>query len=132
MPSGLIVDTSAPDVHEKFTNEAPAVRAELLAIRDEIRTNPKLAEKIRSKYRIKNTMGYSLNAFLDHDEPVQILAHLMIGSEGTLGFIAEAELETVALSRFKATALVEFASLRSLRESFALCRVGCPSHRVDG
>jgi D-lactate dehydrogenase len=55
-----------------------------------------LAERIRSKYRMKNTTGYSLNAFLDFDTPAQILSHLMIGAEGTLGFIAEAVLETIS------------------------------------
>ena len=57
---------------------------------------------------MKNTMGYSLNAFLDHQSPVAILSHLMIGSEGTLGFIAEAVLRTVPDYPLKHTGLVFF------------------------
>ncbi len=41
---------------------------------------------------MKNTTGYGLNALVDFDDPVQILAHLMIGSEGTLGFISRGHL----------------------------------------
>ena len=53
------------------------------------RANAELAERIRHKFRMKNTTGYSLNALVDYDDPVDILIHLMIGSEGTLGFISE-------------------------------------------
>ncbi len=111
LASGL--DTRDPLAKAKLAGEAPELVSELMLIRDEIRASTALAERIRKKYRIKNTMGYSLNAFLDYDEPLLILAHLMIGSEGTLGFIAEAELETVALARFKATALLEFPSIEN-------------------
>ncbi len=55
----------------------------------------KLAEKIQRRYQVKNTNGYLLNAFLDFDTPLDILTHIMIGSEGTLGFIAEAVLYTL-------------------------------------
>ena len=47
---------------------------------------------------MKNTMGYGLNSLLDHSTPVEMLAHLMIGSEGTLGFVAEAVFRTVPRS----------------------------------
>ena len=45
---------------------------------------------------MKNTTGYSLNALVDFDDPIDVLAHLMIGSEGTLGFISEITYRTVA------------------------------------
>jgi D-lactate dehydrogenase len=57
--------------------------------------NDKLAERIRHKYKIKNTTGYSLNALVDYEDPIDILAHLMIGSEGTLGFISRITYHTV-------------------------------------
>ena len=65
-------------------------------------------QRIRHKYRIKNTTGYSLNALIDFDDPVDILAHLMIGSEGTLGFISEITYRTVPDHAHKATALILF------------------------
>ena len=40
---------------------------------DEIKADPALAERIRRKYRIKNTTGYSLNALVDFEDPFDIL-----------------------------------------------------------
>ena len=44
---------------------------------------------------MKNTTGYSLNALIDFTDPFDIIEHLMIGSEGTLGFIAGISYKTV-------------------------------------
>jgi D-lactate dehydrogenase len=95
LPSGTVLDTAASDAAERFAAAEPELAEGLAEIRDEIRADEELSERIRSKFRIKNTTGYRLCAFLDEDEPVQIFRRLMIGSEGTLGFIAEAVLETV-------------------------------------
>ena len=76
-----------------------------------LRADTALAERIRAKFARKQTTAYSLNALVDHDTPAQILAHLMIGSEGTLGFWAEATLRTVPELPERATALVYFAEL---------------------
>jgi D-lactate dehydrogenase len=69
------------------------------------------AARVRRKFQTKNTTGYSLSAFLDHDAPVEILARLMVGSQGTLGFVAEVTLETVPEPPARATALLYFADL---------------------
>lgn len=73
--------------------------------------NEPLFKKIRIKYLTKNTVGYSLNAFIDHVHPLDILAHLLIGAEGTLAFIAEAVLQTVPDYPFKSTALLYFPTI---------------------
>jgi D-lactate dehydrogenase len=83
----------------------------LLRLKAEIGADIALAARVRSKYKTKNTTGYSLNAFLDFDNPVDIFSHLLIGSEGTLGFIAEAVLETVPDYPLKSTALLLFTDL---------------------
>jgi D-lactate dehydrogenase len=72
-----------------------------------------LAARIRHKYKIKNTTGYSLNALVDYEDPIDILAHLMIGSEGTLGFISRITYRTVVEDPFKASALVFFPTIES-------------------
>ena len=90
----------------------PDLHAELTALRDAIRGDAALAARIRKKFATKNTSGYSLNAFLDRDRPADILARLMVGSEGTLGFVAEATLRTVPEPPCRATALVFFAAAR--------------------
>ena len=64
-------------------------------IRDEIAADSALAELIARKYKIKNTTGYGINSFIDHEDPIDIIKHLMIGSEGTLGFIADITFRTI-------------------------------------
>ena len=81
------------------------------------RANATLSGLIRRKYKIKNTTGYSLNALVDFEDPVDILAHLMIGSEGTLGFIAEITYRTVPEHAHKASALVFFPDIASACEA---------------
>jgi len=108
LPDGTEVDSSDSDTEARFAERAPAIAKGLLDLRDRIKTDSTLRERIRHKYRMKNTMGYSLNAFLDYRTPVAILSHLMIGSEGTLGFIAEAVLRTVPDYPLKHTGLLFF------------------------
>ena len=96
LPSGTVVDTSAPDAEEQFAAAEPALAQGLLEIREEILADAELAERIRKKFEIKNTTGYRLCAFLDAETPVEIFRRLLIGSEGTLAFIADATFETVA------------------------------------
>jgi len=75
------------------------------------RANDELAARISRKFAIKNTTGYSLNALVDFEDPLDILQHLMIGSEGTLGFIAEISYRTVAEHADKASALLLFPDI---------------------
>ncbi|HSK11801.1 MAG TPA: FAD-linked oxidase C-terminal domain-containing protein, partial [Phnomibacter sp.] len=79
--------------------------------RDAILANGELYEKIRRKYRMKNTVGYSLNAFIDHEHPLDILAHLMVGAEGTLGFIIDATLHTIPDLPEKAATMLYFPGI---------------------
>jgi D-lactate dehydrogenase len=126
LPSGTTIDTSAPDAAERFAAEEPELAAGLAAIRDEIRADAELSERIRRKFAIKNTTGYRLCAFLDADEPLEILRRLVVGSEGTLAFVAEAVFETVPLPPRTTTAWIHFpgidaaiAPVRDLVESGA-------------
>jgi D-lactate dehydrogenase len=75
------------------------------------RSDAVLSARIRHKFRMKNTTGYSLNALVDFTDPIDVLAHLMIGSEGTLGFISEITYRTVPEHPHKATALILFDDL---------------------
>ena len=111
LADGALVDSSQADADAVLRRERPDLHVALESLRDEVRADAALAGQIRRKFARKNTMGYCLNAFLDHERPVEILSHLMIGSQGTLGFIAEATLRTVAEPPLRATALIYFALL---------------------
>ena len=108
----LLLDTSDPQAKVHLDEFDSNVQLQLTAIRDRIRERQELQKIIRRKKSIKNTMGYSLQAFLDFDDPVDILAHLMIGSEGTLGFLGEITLNTVPDPPARSCCFVVFESLR--------------------
>ncbi len=110
LPSGTVVDTAAPGAEADLRRREPALVEVLERLRDDLRRE-EVAADLRRRYAIKNTMGYGLNSFLDHDSPVRILEHLMIGSEGTLGFVAEAVFHTVPVPARTATGLLLFDSL---------------------
>ncbi|HEX5928490.1 MAG TPA: FAD-binding and (Fe-S)-binding domain-containing protein [Solirubrobacterales bacterium] len=111
LPSGTVVDTAAPGAAEQFAAAEPELVAGLEAIRDEIRADAELSERVRRKFAIKNTTGYRLCAFLDADEPLEIFRRLVVGSEGTLAFVAEAVFETVPLPARTTTAWVHFPGI---------------------
>jgi D-lactate dehydrogenase len=111
LANGAVIDTGAPDAEARFARAAPELAAGLAELRDELRSEPELCERIRRKFQIKNTTGYRLCALLDADEPLEIFRRLVIGSEGTLAFVAEAEFETVPLRPHTTIALVPFDSI---------------------
>jgi D-lactate dehydrogenase len=111
LPSGTTIDTAAPGAAERFAAAEPELAAGLAAIRDEIRSDAELSDRIRRKFAIKNTTGYRLCAFLDAEEPLEIFRRLLVGSEGTLAFVAEAVFETVPLPARTTTAWVHFPGI---------------------
>ncbi|WP_223942409.1 FAD-binding and (Fe-S)-binding domain-containing protein [Arthrobacter sp. StoSoilB22] len=111
LASGTVVDTAAADADGVLRDAEPELHAGLLRLRDAMRSNPDHVRRIRELYAIKNTMGYGLNSFLDFEDPVQLLLHLVVGSEGTLAFIAEATFRTIALKPYAATGLLYFSNL---------------------
>ena len=111
LPDGKIFSTENQSDYDRFKNECASLFNSLLDIKNEVHQNEPLFKKIRIKYLTKNTVGYSLNAFIDHQHPLDILAHLLIGAEGTLAFIAEAVLQTVPDYPFKSTALLYFPTI---------------------
>lgn len=111
LPSGFVIDTKDTSSDDRLRMFAPDIYGGLLDIKNEISANAALVNKIRKQYNLKNVVGYQLNSFLDFEKPVDILAHLMIGSEGTLGFISEAVLETFPDEPEKLTGMLVFANL---------------------
>jgi D-lactate dehydrogenase len=117
LPSGTEIDTAKEDAEASFASAEPAIARGLMELRARVHGSPALVDRIRAKYRIKNTMGYALNAFLDFDTPLAILWHLLVGSEGTLGFIAEAVFRTIPDLPLKSTGLLLFPSVPAACEA---------------
>src|SRR4051794_13489004 len=111
LPSGTVIDTAAPGAEEEFARREPELTRGLAQIRDEIRADRELSERIRRKFEIKNTMGYRLCAFLDAETPLEIFRRLLVGSEGTLAFVAEAVFDCVREGAYRTTALLSFPDL---------------------
>jgi D-lactate dehydrogenase len=111
LADGTLLDTGDKDSIESFRASHARLLAGLYRMGKDTKSDRVLADRIRHKYRIKNTTGYSLNALVDFDDPLDILTHLMIGSEGTLGFISSITYRTVAEDANKASALVFFPTI---------------------
>jgi D-lactate dehydrogenase len=117
LPSGTLIDTADSNADRDFREREPGLAAGLLQLKQQMEADSTLSSRVRAKYRMKNTTGYSLNAFLDYSTPVEIFSHLLIGSEGTLAFVAEAVLETVPDLPVKYTGLLLFPDLHAACEA---------------
>ena len=111
LPDGKEYNTENADDYNRFAIESRELFDGILNLRARILQNEVLRDRIRKKYLTKNTVGYSLNAFVDYDHPLDIFAHLLIGAEGTLAFIAEAVMNTVPDFPEKATSILFFDNL---------------------
>ena len=113
LADGTVVDTAASDALTRLTAARPQLVAGLEALRDRVRGDAASVSTLTRLHSIKNTMGYGLNAFLDHDDPVELLMRLTIGSEGTLAFVANAIFRTVPVGAHIATGFLVFDDLGS-------------------
>ena len=111
LPDGTILDTGDPASCAAFRQSHAEFLAGIKKIATEIADDPELESRIRRKYKIKNTTGYSLNAFVDYSDPVDIVKHLVIGSEGTLAFISDITYNTVVDHKHKALAMITYTNI---------------------
>jgi len=113
LADGTVLDTRDPASRAAFVDQQRDLVGTLDALARVARDDDRLAARIRHKFRMKNTTGYSLNALVDFVDPIDVLAHLMIGSEGTLGFLSEITYRTVPEYADKASALILFDQLET-------------------
>lgn len=113
LADGTVLDTEDPLSVTRFFATHADLLAQLNELGKQTRANSALAAKICHKYRLKNTTGLSLNALVDFDQPLDILSHLLVGSEGTLGFISAVTYNTVPDHPHKASALLVFPDVES-------------------
>ncbi|HDY7821175.1 TPA: FAD-binding oxidoreductase [Vibrio vulnificus] len=108
---GTILNTADEASIAAFKQSHASLVSGIEALCQQVADNKELSDKIKHKYRLKNTTGYALNALVDYQDPIEVIEHLMIGSEGTLGFIAEITYNTVIEHPNKASALLVFATI---------------------
>lgn len=133
LADGTVLDTGDANSRAAFEQTHAALLAELSGLAQAVQDSPALAARIRRKYSIKCTTGYSLNALIDcpPSQPFAILQRLLIGSEGTLGFISQATLRTVVEHRHKASAFIVFASMHDACVATASVRAARTAAAVE-
>ncbi|OEF09414.1 FAD-binding and (Fe-S)-binding domain-containing protein [Vibrio genomosp. F10] len=114
---GSILNTGDATSIAEFSQQNPALIAGIKALHNDTIANTELTQRIKHKYRLKNTTGYAINALVDYHDPIDIIEHLMIGSEGTLGFIAEVTYNTVVEHAHKASALLVFSDIEQASQA---------------
>lgn len=120
LTDGTVLNTRDEASKAAFRHSHASLLSNLSELKKDVDTNPALKEKILHKYRLKNTTGYALNALTDFNDPIDILEHLMIGSEGTLGFIADITYRTVIEHPHKASALLVFSNIEHASEATSI------------
>jgi D-lactate dehydrogenase len=117
LPSGTLIDSAQLDAERQFATAEPALATGLMEIKREIESDSALVVRLRKKFSIKNTTGYHMEAFLDGATPLEIFRRLIVGSEGTLAFIAEAVFETIPDDQYRLTSLMIFPDMYAACEA---------------
>lgn len=124
LADGAVLDTGDPQSREMFRQTHPEVIKGIEEIRDEIMADPELVKLIRYKYSIKNVTGLNLRPFVDYTDPFEIMAHCMVGSEGTLAFLSEITARTAHLYPHSASAMLYFSTPREACEAVLAMKKG--------
>ncbi len=122
---GSELDTGDRRSRENFLNTHGMMVESIKQLHLKIKKNKMLHDKIVRKFKIKNTCGYSLNALVDFEDPIDIISHLMIGSEGTLGFIKDITYKTVPEYSDKASALMIFKNIKDACDAVIMMKLHC-------
>ncbi|WP_415885664.1 FAD-binding and (Fe-S)-binding domain-containing protein [Neptuniibacter sp. QD37_6] len=110
---GTVLDTGSEESREAFRVSHAGMIADVEALSKKLCSNTALSKRILRKYEVKNTTGYGLRSLIEWDDPIDMIARLMIGSEGTLGFISEITHNTIRKYPLKASAFLVFPDIRT-------------------
>ena len=117
LTDGTVLDTGSEESKEAFRKSHPEFLAKIEALRDKVRADEELASRICTKYSIKNVTGLNLRPLIAYDDPFDIIAHSMVGSEGTLAFLSEVTMKTLHDYPYKASAMVYFLTMKESCEA---------------
>lgn len=112
LADGTVLDTGQAASRWMFARSHASFLSRIEELRDAVRSNAPLAERIRYKYSIKNVTGLNIRPFIAFDDPFDIITHLMVGSEGTLAFLSEVTMRTEYDYPYKASAMLYFSDIR--------------------
>ena len=113
LPDGTILDTGDKESRQQFLMTHPKFLRKIDDLRIKTQKNTALCELIRKKYSIKNVTGLTILPFVEYTDPYDIIAHLMVGSEGTLAFLSSITVSTGEIQPFSASALLLFPTTES-------------------
>ena len=117
LTDGTVLDTGDEKSKEAFRQSHPEFIKKIEELRDKVRADEELASRIRTKYSIKNVTGLNLRPLIAYDDPFDIIAHSMVGSEGTLAFLSEVTMKTLHDYPYKASAMVYFMTMKESCEA---------------
>ncbi len=121
---GTVLDTGDKASREAFLKSHKSLVDGVVALASRVQADEELTALIKKKHAIKCTTGYSMNALVDHptSDPIEIIKRLMIGSEGTLGFVSQATYNTVIDHPHKASAFIVFKDVKEACRAAAVLR----------
>lgn len=119
---GTVLDTGDETSREAFRASHPDFIKGIEELRDGILADKELSERIRYKYSIKNVTGLNIFPFIRFEDPFDIIAHLLVGSEGTLAFMSQVTMNTLPLPSKEASAMVYFGTIREAAEAVVALR----------
>ena len=130
LADGTVLDTGDEHSREAFRRSHRQVVERIEALRDRVMADDELVARIRHKYAIKNVTGLNLLPLVTFTDPFDIMAHLLVGSEGTLAFGSEFTMRTGPLHSHNASAMLYFSELRTACEAVVAMKSG-PVHCAE-
>jgi D-lactate dehydrogenase len=117
LTDGTVLDTGSEESREQFRRSHPEFLKKIEALHDRVRADEELRTRILKKYSIKNVTGLNLRPLVAYDDPFDIIAHSIVGSEGTLAFLSEVTMRTLRDYPYKASAMVYFMTMKESCEA---------------
>lgn len=126
LADGTVLDTGDDKSCAAFRQSHPEFVSAIETLRQEINDDTELTELIYHKYSIKNVTGLNLLPFVLFENPFDIIAHCMVGSEGTLAFISEISFNTAEAKPYTASAMVYFDDMAEACRAVVALRKEAP------
>jgi len=111
LADGTILDTGDEKSREAFRKSHPEMLKRIEELRERTLANKELTARINKKYSIKNVTGLNIRPFVAYEDPFDIMAHCLVGSEGSLAFMSEITMKTIPEETAKSTAMLYFPTL---------------------